>query len=228
MVSSQISKLVITSNLNTSPQSNQNKQLTPSSCNTPIPIRISRRVSLAIGVLTLFNQTQTKHASAKEPANNGTSKKKEPANNGIWITEPYLEYPTVSTKIMNEETGTRSFLVKNPVFMADIGAEMCRYRLKHSAFDLLAMKDLVYQGDVWPYIRRYLCLKSTMMYFDFDTVINAAPEEEKPLLLNMANRLFDNAETLLDAVLKKDDELMKSHYANTEIILQEVMTKMDV
>lgn len=78
--------------------------------------------------------------------------------------------------------------------MAKILPEGSAYRLKQCAFDLLAMKDLIYQGDVWPHIRRYLCLKSTFMYYDFDIVINAATDEQKPPLTNLANRLFDNAE----------------------------------
>jgi photosystem II oxygen-evolving enhancer protein 3 len=101
---------------------------------------------------------------------------------------------------MNAETGTRSFLQKGIYLGADIGPEVSAYKLKQCAFDLLAMKDLIYQGDVWPHIRRYLCLKSTIMYYNFDKLITGIADEQKPTLTNLAYRLFDNAEMVVAVV----------------------------
>ncbi|KAF3325353.1 psbQ-like protein 2 [Carex littledalei] len=201
-----VSKFIVRSTLGTSFDSREN-QVNPSNYEK---LLVSRRVCFGIGVIALFPQLQTGPARAED--------------NGWWITGP-LPIPTVTSKITNEETGTRSFL-QNGIYMAKILPEGSAYRLRQCAFDLLAMKDLIYQGDVWPHIRRYLCLKSTFMYYDFDIVISAANDEEKPPLTNLANRLFDNAELLLEAVVKKDEPLTKSIYADTEVILQEVMAKM--
>ncbi|XP_078149274.1 psbQ-like 1 [Carex rostrata] len=206
-----VSKFIVRSTLGTSSDSREN-QVNPSNNEK---LHISRRVSFGIGAIALFPQLQTGPARADE----------EVTDNGWWITSHPLPVPKVTSKITNEETGKRSFL-QTGIYMAKILPEGSAYRLKQCAFDLLAMKDLIYQGDVWPHIRRYLCLKSTFMYYDFDIVINAATDEQKPPLTDLANRLFDNAEMLLAAVVKKDEPLTKSIYADTEVILQEVMAKM--
>ncbi|GMH05702.1 hypothetical protein Nepgr_007542 [Nepenthes gracilis] len=144
-------------------------------------------------------------------------------DNGLWITGP-IPVPHAANKIANEETGTRNFL-KPQIFMADIGAKGSAYRLRKCAFDLLALGDLIGQ-DAWPYIRRYLRLKSTFMYFDFDRVISAAPMDDKPLLMELANRLFDNFEKLFDAVKEHDFAKTEARYRDTTMILQEVMDRM--
>ncbi|RCU61442.1 hypothetical protein SEVIR_2G001050v4 [Setaria viridis] len=149
----------------------------------------------------------------------------EPANNGWWLTEFPLPVPKILNKeINNPETGTRSFL-KNGIFMADIGPSFAAhaYRLRSNAFDLLALEDLLGK-DASNYVNKYLRLKSTFMYYDFDKLITAA--DDKGPYVDLANRLFDSFEALQQAVTAKDDPKISDRYAETKVILQELMAKM--
>uniref|UniRef100_A0ACD5UNF8 Uncharacterized protein n=1 Tax=Avena sativa TaxID=4498 RepID=A0ACD5UNF8_AVESA len=151
----------------------------------------------------------------------------EPANNGWWLTEFPLPVPKIRNKeINNGETGTRSF-VKNGIYMADIGPSFAAhaYRLRSAAFDLLALEDLLGK-EASNYVNKYLRLKATFIYYDFDKLITAADSDAKPQLLDLANRLFDSFEKLQAAVTTKDDADIGSRYADTKLILQEVMTRM--
>jgi len=62
------------------------------------------------------------------------------------------------------------------------------------------------------------------MYYDFDKLITAA--DDKPPFVDLANRLFDSFETLQQAVTAKDDTKIGERYADTKVILQELMAKM--
>ncbi|KAK1281065.1 Beta-amylase [Acorus gramineus] len=129
-----------------------------------------------------------------------------------------------SVEIANEETGTRSFLKKG-VYVANIGVQGSAYRLRQYAFDLLGLADLMGQ-DAWSYFSKYLCLKTTVMYYDFDKVISAANPDQKPALTDLANKLFDNVEKLQEAVKKQSMPETESCFAETTALLGEVMTRM--
>lgn len=145
-------------------------------------------------------------------------------DNGFWIVGP-IPVPKANNKINNEETGTRSF-IKKGVYIANIGTKGRMQRLRRYAFDLIAMADLIAQQDAWNYVRRYLRLKSTFMYYDFDELISAVPLDEKQPLTDLANRLFDSFEKLEGAVRKQDVPQILSCYQATTPVLEEVMSRM--
>ncbi|XP_058091971.1 photosynthetic NDH subunit of lumenal location 3, chloroplastic [Magnolia sinica] len=174
-----------------------------------ISIQTNRRAVIGLGILTLSTHLSCQNTRAED--------------NGLWLTGP-IPVPSVVNKIANEETGTRSFLKKG-IYMANIGAKGSAYRLRQYAFDLMGLGDLLGQ-DAWNYIRKYLRLKSTVMYYDFDKVISAAPIDEKQPLTDLANKLFDSVEKLEDAVKMRNDPEIKSCYEDTTVLLQEVMTWM--
>ncbi|KAK1407052.1 hypothetical protein QVD17_38663 [Tagetes erecta] len=169
----------------------------------------TRRLALGLGTIGLFANSNVAVSLAED--------------NGFWLTGP-LPIPRAANMINNVETGTRSFL-KTGVYIADIGTKGRQFRLKKYAFDLLALGDLIGK-DAWNYVRKYLRLKSTFMYFDFDKVISAATPDDKPPLLDLANRLFNTVEKLEDAVKQQDLPQTESLYKDTTVILQEVMTRM--
>ncbi|XP_060200133.1 photosynthetic NDH subunit of lumenal location 3, chloroplastic [Lycium barbarum] len=175
-----------------------------------LPARTTRRLALGLATIALF-------------ANSGIENSLAEDNNGFFITGP-LRVPSVSTNIINKETGTRSFLKKG-MYIANIGTKGRIHRLKRYAFDLLALGDLI-GSDAWNYVRKYLRIKSTFMYYDFDEVITAAQENDKQPLTDLANRLFDNVEKLEDAVKQKNLPQTQSCYQETTTILQEVMDRM--
>ncbi|KMZ70533.1 PsbQ-like 1 [Zostera marina] len=177
--------------------------------------------SAAAAITLLITQTITPPVSL---AIVEKEKETDSNNNGWWLTGP-LPVPTVTNKeLANGETGTRSFL-RNGIYMANVGVDGSAFRLREYAFDLLALGDLMGK-DSWNYMRKYLCLKSTFMYLDFDKVISAASVENKQSLLDLAVRFFDSVEDLEEAIKKQDDGMIETRYNNTTQILHEVRAKM--
>lgn len=174
------------------------------------------------------NQTTTRRfllglAAAAMSAQSGIEKSLA-EDNGFSYSGP-IPIPPIYNKIANEETGTRSFLKKG-VYMANIGPQGSAFRLRKYAFDLLALEDLL-NKDAWNYVRQYLRLKSTTMYYDFDKVISAAPADEKKPLTDIANKLFDNFEQLYAAVKLKSLPKTETCYQDTAVLLQDIVNRFD-
>ncbi|EOA31408.1 hypothetical protein CARUB_v10014586mg [Capsella rubella] len=177
----------------------------------PDSVQITRRMTLgsavSIGLTGIFGANNVSLAQ----------------DNGFWIDGP-LTIPPIYNNIVNEKTGTRTF-IKKGVYVADIGTKGRMYRVKKNAFDLLAMEDLI-GPDTLNYVKKYLRLKSTFLFYDFDNLISAAASEDKLPLTDLANRLFDNFEKLEDAAKTKNLAETESCYKDTKFLLQEVMTRM--
>ncbi|XP_078437349.1 psbQ-like 1 [Wolffia australiana] len=179
-------------------------------------VQSGRRAALLLSAGALFQNLGLRTAMAAG----------EQENNGFWLTSP-LPVPSVDNKtIANSETGTRSFLRKG-IYIAEIGTAGTAFRVKHYAFDLLALEDMLGADILWNYFSKYLCLKATVMYYDFDKLISAtAATTEKQSLADLATRLFDNVEKLEDAVKKRSETQTRETYAGMKAILQEVMARM--
>ncbi|XP_045807201.1 photosynthetic NDH subunit of lumenal location 3, chloroplastic [Trifolium pratense] len=215
------------------------KTLIPITCLLPNAQRTFRKEQVVVG----FLGSKTKKSSECESVVNTTrrtaaislvsivltwqfnEKISLAKDNGFWIDGPIQE-PIVTNNIANEKTGTRSF-IKKKLYMANIGAKGSVFRIKKYSFDLLAMADLIAQ-DTLNYVRRYLRLKSTFIYFDFDKVISAAPVEDKQELTNVANKLFDNFERLEEASRNKNLAETQACYKETEVMLKDVMDRMTI
>ncbi|KAI3986530.1 hypothetical protein MKX01_014068 [Papaver californicum] len=202
---------------------------------TPINLRINSKMKTEelhehqTQLQSNSNQTTTRRfllglaAAAAMSAQSGIEKSLA-EDNGFSYSGP-IPIPPIYNKIANEETGTRSFLKKG-VYMANIGPQGSAFRLRKYAFDLLALEDLL-NKDAWNYVRQYLRLKSTTMYYDFDKVISAAPVDEKKPLTDIANKLFDNFEQLYAAVKLKSLPKIETCYQDTAVLLQDIVNRFD-